>query len=66
MRAIELKFKRQNAGINRQVQLAKLVGCHQTTLVDIERGRIGIDQETYDRICAAIDDYAAKRKEVAA
>jgi len=39
----------------RQEALADQTGIHICTLVDIERGRIGIDDSTYRRLLDAID-----------
>jgi len=54
MKATEIRGERKGAGIVRQAQLARELGIGSETLVDIELGRIGIDEETLARIRAAI------------
>ena len=39
-----------------QRKLADTAGLYQPTLIDIERGKVGIDYETYRRIMDAITD----------
>ena len=38
-----------------QSALARHIGIFDSTLVDIERGRIGVDDDTYRRFLDAID-----------
>jgi transcriptional regulator with XRE-family HTH domain len=39
-----------------QRKLSEAAGLYQPTLIDIERGKVGIDYETYRRIMDAITD----------
>ena len=50
----------------RQDTLAKKAGLLTATLVDIEQGRIGIDEETYNKILKAIDAFESESAENAA
>lgn len=61
MKAFDLKARRAEKDV-RQVELALSVECHPNTLTDIERGRIGIDSETYSEMIAAIDRIAEAKK----
>jgi DNA-binding XRE family transcriptional regulator len=40
----------------RQDKLTRCVGIHRATLVDIENKKIGLDDETYQKIVTAIND----------
>jgi len=40
----------------RQDKLTRLIGIHRATLVDIENNKIGVDDETYQKIVTAIND----------
>lgn len=67
MKALDLRGKRQNADL-RLEKVSDAIGVHNNTLTDIERGRIGIDVETYRDIASAIDrlaDEASNEKEKA-
>ena len=67
MKAYDLRGLRIEAGIRRQNDLARMIGINTETLGDIEAGKCGIDQEMYDKICAAINSKRRLvRKEVAA
>lgn len=57
MKALDLRGKRQNEGL-RLEPVADKLGIHNNTLTDIERGRIGIDMETYTKISGVIDHMA--------
>ena len=66
MKAFDLKAIRAQKNVL-QSELAASVECHPNTLTDIERGRIGIDSETYGDMLAAIDKIGqAKQKEATA
>lgn len=59
MKAYELRAIR---GEVTQDDLRKDLGFNVSTLTDIETGRVGIDQETYDRIVAAIKRLAGTKR----
>lgn len=62
MKALDLRGKRQSMDIRIEA-LASEIGVHNNTLTDIERGRIGIDQDTYNGIVAAIERLSCERSE---
>jgi len=68
MKAFDLRGKRQHQGLRIEA-VASRAGVYDNTLRDIERGVVGIDQETYDLIESAITGLAgekSKREEVRA
>ena len=65
MKAYHLVSVRKDAGLN-QIEVSDLVGCNRETIIDIERGRIGIDEETEKAISDAIAANSKRVKEVSA
>ena len=65
MKATELGVKRKNSDLTQEA-LKDHLEISLGTVIDIERGRIGIDDETYERIDGAIDDLSAAKKQVQA
>jgi DNA-binding XRE family transcriptional regulator len=61
MKAFDLKSLRAQKDVQ-QRELAASVECHPNTLIDIERGRIGIDSETHGEMIAAINRIAEAKK----
>ena len=58
MKALDLRGRRQSVGL-RLEPVAIEIGVHNNTLTDVERGRIGIDRESYDLIVGTIERLAA-------
>ncbi|MCW3050860.1 MAG: hypothetical protein JWN14_30 [Chthonomonadales bacterium] len=58
----ELRLRRLAAGIKTQIQLAKELGWSTETIVDIERGRLGVDEETEEQIDEAIARIVDRRE----
>jgi ribosome-binding protein aMBF1 (putative translation factor) len=66
MKALDLRGRRQSVDV-RIEPLAAELRLHQNTISDIERGRLGIDEDTYETIVATIDRLAngkSSREEV--
>ena len=57
MKALDLRGRRQSVGL-RLEPVAIEIGVHNNTLTDVERGRIGIDRESYDLIVGTIERLA--------
>jgi transcriptional regulator with XRE-family HTH domain len=51
---LRLAHKRKTAGIH-QATIAKIIGVSNSTISDIETLKIGVDQETFNRLSEAID-----------
>jgi len=66
MNATDIRSARKNAGIRRQIELADELQINRATLVDIEAGRIGIDDETYTMIKDGIERLGGRIREEAA
>jgi len=62
MTGSELRMKRIEARISRQDELAAELGWNTETITDIERGRLGVDVETAEKIKGAIARIVAKRE----
>jgi ribosome-binding protein aMBF1 (putative translation factor) len=58
----DIRLVRVDAGVN-QKELADELGWNRETIIDIERGRIGIVQATYDLMLGAITKLEKRRKE---
>lgn len=62
MTPVELLAKRRRSKV-RQVPLARKLGLNNETITDIENERIGVDDETAQRISAAIDQVADEQRD---
>ena len=60
MKAFDLRPKRDEMEVTQEDVTGEL-GLNSGTLTDIEKGRIGIDDETYDNIRAAIKRASARK-----
>ncbi len=65
MKVMEIRLRRIERGV-RQDDLAKAAGLHPCTLVDIERGRLGVDEETYRCLTDTLERLGRTKQEVSA
>ena len=55
MVATDLRTTRKKAGIRRQETLAKALGWNKETVIDIEGGKVGVDDATRNTILTTIE-----------